>query len=137
MVIHLPAPTAYRSVDFVLFFPGEKRWDNNGGKNYRVGLDGADPLPAPETSGPSTPLAEDIIRSEAHGSWTLMHRFNRCFDLLDQVQGDVEGLAWLFVWLRFSAIRQLTWQRKYNTQPRELAHAQDRLTQKLADLYRC
>ncbi|MGH7972809.1 MAG: hypothetical protein ACREIC_29190, partial [Limisphaerales bacterium] len=28
-----------------------------------------------------------------------------------------------------------TWQRNYNTKPRELAHAQDRLTQKLAEIY--
>ena len=48
---------------------------------------------------------------------------------------DVEGLALLYVWLRFSAIRQLTWQRNYNTKPRELAHAQDRLTHKFAELY--
>ncbi len=72
----------------------------------------------------------------SQNSWTLMHRFNLCHHLLDRVRGDVEGLALLFVWLRFSAIRQLTWQRKYNTQPRELSHAQDRLTHKLADLYR-
>ncbi|HVV73701.1 MAG TPA: hypothetical protein VHI52_19710, partial [Verrucomicrobiae bacterium] len=41
-----------------------------------------------------------------------------------------------YVYLRFSAIRQLTWQRNYNTKPRELAHAQDRLTQRLSELYR-
>jgi alpha-glucan,water dikinase len=45
-------------------------------------------------------------------------------------------MALLYVWLRFSAIRQLTWQRNYNTKPRELSHAQDRLTGKIADLYR-
>ena len=43
-----------------------------------------------------------------------------------------EGWATLFVWLRFSAIRQLDWQRNFNTKPRELTHAQDRLTSKLA-----
>ena len=45
-------------------------------------------------------------------------------------------MALLFVWLRFSALRQLTWQRNYNTKPRELAHSQDRLTQKLAEIFR-
>src|SRR5439155_18823905 len=43
--------------------------------------------------------------------------------------------ALLFLWLRFSAIRQLDWQRNYNPKPRELAHAQDRLTLKLAEAY--
>jgi len=32
------------------------------------------------------------------------------------------------VWLRYSAARQLTWQRNYNTQPRILGDAQARLT---------
>jgi alpha-glucan,water dikinase len=82
-------------------------------------------------------LAREIVEREAgpHG-WTLMHRFNLCYDLLDRVSpGDGAGLSLLFVWLRFSAIRQLDWQRNYNTKPRELAHAQDRLTLKLADRY--
>ena len=68
-------------------------------------------------------------------SWTLMHRFNLCHDLLDRVAGNSDGLALLFVWLRYSALRQLTWQRQYNTQPRQLSHAQDRLTRKLAQFY--
>jgi len=136
VVIRFAAPTPYRSLDFVLFFPQEKRWDNNGGQNYRVELEASPTAPGLETLGTLASLAEEILRAETHNSWTLMHRFNRCYDLLGQARGDREGLALVFVWLRFSAIRQLTWQRRYNTQPRELAHAQDRLTQKLADLYR-
>ena len=55
-----------------------------------------------------------------------MHRFNLCHDLLDEAQHDEDALALLFAWLRYSAIRQLDWQRRYNTKPRELSHAQDR-----------
>lgn len=40
----------------------------------------------------------------------------------------VDGAARIYIWLRYSATRQLTWQRNYNTKPRDLAHAQDRLT---------
>jgi hypothetical protein len=43
------------------------------------------------------------------------------------------AMARIFVWLRYSAIRQLTWQRNYNTQPRILGAAQERLTSALAD----
>src|SRR5207302_8410140 len=49
---------------------------------------------------------------------------------------DEDGLALLFAWLRYSAIRQLDWQRNYNTKPRELSHAQDRLTARLAAVWR-
>ena len=65
-----------------------------------------------------------------------MHRFNLCHDLLDRVGSDLEAMALVFVWLRYSAIRQLDWQRNYNTQPRELSHAQKRLTLKLAAVYK-
>jgi alpha-glucan,water dikinase len=54
---------------------------------------------------------------------------------LDVLGHDEEGLAYIFVWLRFSAIRQLTWQRHFNTQPRALSHALDRLTLKLSHIY--
>ena len=132
VTLQFPAPVAYRCVEFVLFFPEEKRWDNNGGQNYRLELH--DTVP-PGAAAAGNALADEIIQAEGHGSWTLMHRFDLAFNLLDRARGDGDGMAWLFVWLRFSAIRQLTWQRRYNTKPRELAHAQDRLTQKLAALY--
>lgn len=34
--IRLPMPVAYSSLDFVLFFPERRAWDNNGGQNYRI-----------------------------------------------------------------------------------------------------
>ncbi|MBI5445408.1 MAG: hypothetical protein HY900_29865 [Deltaproteobacteria bacterium] len=81
-------------------------------------------------------LAGRIVEREmGPHSWTLMHRFDFCHDLLDRAGDDPEALALLFVWLRFSQLRQLDWQRNYNTKPRELGHALDRLTQKLARLY--
>ena len=131
-VIRVSLPATFASLDFVLFFPDEKRWDNNEHRNYKIVLNPA----ATPVATSANALADEIIAAEQHNSWTLMHRFNLCHELLDQAQNNVDGLATLFVWLRFSAIRQLTWQRHYNTQPRELAHAQDRLTQKLAAMYR-
>ena len=69
-------------------------------------------------------------------SWTLMHRFQLCHDLLEKAGDDEDALALLFAWLRYSASRHLDWQRSYNTKPRELSHAQDRLTVRLAGLWR-
>ena len=43
-----------------------------------------------------------------------------------------DAMARIYVWLRYSAARQLTWQRNYNTQPRILGEAQRRLTQEIA-----
>jgi len=43
-------------------------------------------------------------------------------------------MAKIFVWLRYSSSRQLTWQRNYNTQPRILGEAQTRLTNAIAQV---
>lgn len=138
ITIRLDSTSGLRSIDFVLFFPKDNRWDNNRGKNYRIDLPAASPA-ADEAAlggGELFNVAEEIIGHEmGKNSWTLMHRFNLCYDLLDRVRNNINGLALIFVWLRYSFIRQLDWQRNYNTQPRELGHAMDRLTIKLAGLY--
>lgn len=69
-----------------------------------------------------------------------MHRFNKAAELIAGVITGVyspadDAMAKIFVWLRYSAIRQLTWQRNYNTQPRILGAAQERLTHAIADAY--
>jgi alpha-glucan,water dikinase len=123
-------------IAFVLQQTGVGRWFKKRGQNFSIPVRG---LLQKETYS-FTPglsyVAEKIIQAEmGHHSWTLMHRFNLCHDLLDQVRDDQEALALLFVWLRYSSVRQLSWQRNYNTKPSELCHAQDRLTLKLADSY--
>lgn len=129
----------FRFIEFVIFFPNEGRWDKNRGRNYRIELPriGAPAASRALLDKEHTVLADEIIEREmSRNSWTLMHRFNLCYDLLDMIKGNDEGsLALLFVWLRFSYMRQLDWQRNYNTKPRELGHALDRLNLKLADRY--
>lgn len=53
-------------------------------------------------------------------------------------RGDQENItdamSRIYVWLRYSAARQLTWQRNYNTQPRILGEAQRRLTEQIAQV---
>ncbi len=120
-------------ISFVLKRPDTGQWIKDHGRNFYI------PIRGYETSLGRPGLLEianEIIEKEmGRNSWSLMHRFNLCYVLLDMVRNDVDGLVLIFVWMRFSAIRQLDWQRNYNTKPRELSHAEDRLTLKLADFY--
>lgn len=126
-----------RGMDFILYQPEENRWIKDHGHDMHLKL--LDPGKLDEqlfSTEIQQRLADVIVGAElGKSSWTLMHRFNLCHDLLAGVDEDPQALALLFIWLRFSAIRQLDWQRHYNTKPRELAHAQSRLTERLAEIY--
>lgn len=124
----VPADVAPPAIGFVLHQTEANQWLKHRGQNLV--------LPLARSAARGTPLdalSRRIVEGEVgeHG-WTLMHRFNLCHDLIEQAGDSRDAWAAMFVWLRYSAIRQLDWQRNYNTKPRELAHAQDRLTTRLA-----
>jgi alpha-glucan,water dikinase len=132
--ISMPSAKAPPMLGFVLRQPGLDRWWKDRGRNFFVPLAAEEATPAFQDPGLCAVADEIIDKETSSGSWTLMHRFELAWALLDRVPSDgVPGLALIFVWLRFSAIRQLDWQRNFNTKPRELSHAQDRLTAKLGD----
>jgi alpha-glucan,water dikinase len=59
--------------------------------------------------------------------WTLMHRYFKARDLFTSGLFDIgnrDHLAYFYIWLRYSFSRQLTWQRSFNTKPKELQHSQ-------------
>ena len=123
-------------IQFVLKRTATGQWLKNNDRNFFIPICKSSYTKDATASTDLDHIYNEIINPEMnHGSWTLMHRFNLCFNLLDNVANNIDGLAVIFVWLRFSSIRQLDWQRNYNTQPKELSHSQERLTFKLADVY--
>jgi alpha-glucan,water dikinase len=125
-----------QGLNFVLYQPVSDHWLKAHGQNLYL------PLRPPQierdvfSSVHTHEMAMQIIDVETgRNSWTLMHRFSLCYDLLAQVGQESDILVLLYAWLRFSAIRQLDWQRNYNTKPRELSHAQERLTLRIAEFY--
>ena len=88
----------------------------------------------------------DVIDCEAnYGSWTLMHRYNKCSDIVknwDTNDNDKdnnifksEKWIWIYIWLRYSFLRQLDWQRNYNTRPALLSGAMSNLSDILTRKY--
>jgi alpha-glucan,water dikinase len=136
ITIRLDREVRASSIDFVLYFPDERLWDDNSGRNYGITVREPETPPGAGTAELQTLASTIIDREMGSHSWTLMHRFNLCHDLVSALPpGSGEAMALIFVWLRFSAIRQLDWQRDYNTKPMELSHALDRLSLKLAERY--
>lgn len=140
--LSLPGGHGLTAVTFVLRSDDNTRWWKDGDSNFTI------PVPGPkklDTKDHSLAFEDEISRiivdAEVNsGAWTLMHRFNKAAELLDAiVNGNLgpqrEALARIYVWLRYSATRQLTWQRNYNTQPRILGSAQERLTMKITEAH--
>ncbi len=123
-------------IPFVLKTVNSGRWIKDSRNNFYIPVNDHFDKEGQVLSLELSSISSEIINGEmSHNSWTLMHRFNLAYNLLDAVKNDIDGLALIYVWLRFSAIRQLDWQRNYNTKPRELSHSIDRLTFKLADIF--
>lgn len=136
LVIELNEKDVPIGIPFVLTFSDGKRWLKERGRNFYVPVDELMNKGKYCGSDNCSQLTSEIISMEmGRNSWTLMHRFNLCYDLLDKTGNEEHGLALIFTWMRYSFLRQLDWQRNYNTQPKELSHAQDRLTLKLAGIY--
>ncbi len=119
-------------IPFVLSIKGENSWLKNRNRDFFIPVT----MPGDEKYAGLSDLVEEIVNGETgdHG-WTLMHRFNLCHDLVEDMKNSNDGLAMIYVWMRYSAIRQLDWQRNFNTKPKDLSHAQDRLTLKISDIY--
>jgi len=65
-----------------------------------------------------------------------MHRYFLCRDLFTSGKVDArsrDNVVYLYIWLRYSFTKQLTFQRHYNTKPKELQHAQVCLTDEFCE----
>lgn len=121
------------------------RWWKDGDSNFTAPVPGVRPTADVKASDPAAVFEDELSRiivdcEVNSGAWTLMHRFNKAAELINEVisgrfEPASDAMAKIYVWLRYSAVRQLTWQRNYNTQPRILGAAQERLTHAIADAF--
>lgn len=100
------------------------------------------PLPGFSSGNDVSDLCKSVLdgiieREMEYGSWTLMHRYGHARHLVDSVIGsDVDCWGALYVWMRYSQIRVLDWQRRFNTQPRQLSWSQLSLVTLLANKFK-
>ena len=132
-------------LNFVIYDPIGNIWYNNYRKDYQIKFK----LKVDKTQSRQILIQKglyvpefmlDVINCELnYGSWTLMHRYNKCSDIIRNwdLKIDNEKWIWILIWLRYSFLRQLDWQRNYNTRPALLsgamAHLSDLLTGKYGD----
>ena len=137
-------------VNFVIYDPIRKIWYNNYRKDYqikfKIKIDKTASKMILMKSGLYVPdFVLDVIDCEAnYGSWTLMHRYNKCSDIVkdwginnesDKNTQSSEKWIWIYIWLRYSFLRQLDWQRNYNTRPALLSGAMSNLSDILTRKY--
>lgn len=60
-------------------------------------------------------------------TWPLPPGYDASHGAAAQGVGAMPGLVAVTVWLRFSSLRLLTWNRNYNVKPREISAALERL----------
>ncbi|XP_024523543.1 alpha-glucan water dikinase 2 [Selaginella moellendorffii] len=80
-------------------------------------------------------LMEQVILSETtFDNWSLFNRFILASELVDAAEEiGANGMAFMYTWLRFSALKQLTWYRKCNYQSKDIAYVQERLASLMAE----
>ena len=140
-------------VNFVIYDPISKIWYNNYRKDYqikfKIKIDKTASKMILMKSGLYVPdFVLDVIDCEAnYGSWTLMHRYNKCSDIVknwgisdndkhkENKYQYSENWIWIYIWLRYSFLRQLDWQRNYNTRPALLSGAMSNLSDILTRKY--
>ena len=134
---------AIGGLNFVFFDPKNNKWYNNYRKDYQIKfklkINRKKSKQILVETGLYVPeFVADVINCEAnYGSWTLMHRYNKCFDIITKFDENTESEKWMWIliWLRYSYQRQLDWQRNYNTRPSLLSGAMNRLSNEVTLKY--
>ncbi|KAL8227483.1 hypothetical protein R6Q57_015067 [Mikania cordata] len=91
---------------------------------------------AGDGKGTAKDLLDKISSLESVAEQSFMHRFNIAADLIEEAKdADDLGFVGILVWMRFMATRQLIWNKNYCVKPREISQAQDRLIDKLQNVY--
>eukprot|EP01054_Gregarina_sp_Poly1_P000865 Gregarina_sp_Poly_1__864@NODE_1206_length_4784_cov_213_781853_g826_i0_p1_GENE_NODE_1206_length_4784_cov_213_781853_g826_i0NODE_1206_length_4784_cov_213_781853_g826_i0_p1_ORF_typecomplete_len1181_score183_96PPDK_N/PF01326_19/7_9e22PPDK_N/PF01326_19/0_0011PPDK_N/PF01326_19/6_8e06Mad3_BUB1_I/PF08311_12/0_8Mad3_BUB1_I/PF08311_12/67_NODE_1206_length_4784_cov_213_781853_g826_i010124554 len=127
-----------------------------GGNRWFKAEDGRDILVRLATSqtakwtGSHKNLVDKVVEAEVEWDhMTLMHRYNLCNELISQrfavsskvctpneIDLEHDFWAWIYTWNRFSFLCWLDWQRRYNTKPRDLSHACEALSCKVAAFWK-
>ncbi|EFJ04729.1 hypothetical protein SELMODRAFT_432145 [Selaginella moellendorffii] len=75
-----------------------------------------------------------ILSETTFDNWSLFNRFILASELVDAAEEiGANGMAFMYTWLRFSALKQLTWYRKCNYQSKDIAYVQERLASLMAE----
>ena len=128
-------------INYVIYEPEKNIWHNNHNRNYQIKLRRRKDktkmkLLAGKLNIPD--FIEDIIDNETNAaSWTLKSRYDKCISIVRDwdYQDESDNWIWILVWLRYSFINQLTWQRGASTRPGELSKTMAALSGILTEKY--
>ena len=131
-------------LNFVFYSPSNNKWYNNYNRDYQIKFKSKkrkNKLIKQFFQNQNIQIPDfvfDIINCESkYGSWTLMHRYNKCYDIIQSFNNNInnENWIWILIWLKFSNQKRLDWQRRYNTRPILLSNAMNKLSYELTKIY--
>ena len=131
-------------LNFVFFDPQTNKWFNNYRKDFQIKfklkINKKKSKQILVESGLYVPeFVLDIINCEAnYGTWTLMHRYNKCYDIIQNFDENTsnEKYIWILIWLKFSHEKKLDWQRNFNTNQIQLSESMNKLSLNLTNQYK-
>lgn len=103
----------FTGISFVFCNKSSNQWFNNSNKNFHIGFFGQEAKQENPSEigleGQIGKVVSDIIMCEVeYGSWTLMHRYQKAKEFLCNGMVDTANkneVAYIYIWLRFSALR--------------------------------
>ncbi|KAA8492664.1 Alpha-glucan water dikinase, chloroplastic [Porphyridium purpureum] len=141
LLIKPPQPEA-QALLAVLHIPKTNAWlkEPTSHRDITLELRDTPPLPGLDTDAvgkDAARLVEEVVDKEMNSnSWTLMHRYGHAGHVTNTMcKNDTFCWCAVYVWLRYSQLGVLTWQRNYNTKPREISHSQMSFVTNLAGKY--
>ena len=141
--ITIPSNKKINGLNFVFYSPSNNKWYNNYHKDYQIKFKSKNrkiKLINQFFQNQNFQIPDfvfEIINCESkYGSWTLMHRYNKCYDIIQSFNNtNNENWIWILIWLKFSNQKRLDWQRRFNTRPVLLSNAMNKLSYDLTKIY--
>jgi alpha-glucan,water dikinase len=126
IIVTVPEKEAPEALAFVLKCESPEEWFNGPGGDFWIDFKPMDP----------DAIGALIVQREVSSThWSILERMRLVNENIKAVAESPNGLAWIYVLLRFNQMKLVPVSRRSNYQSKDLAHTQDSVSRNIAGLY--